>query len=321
MEIAKERPFSILSLLFELPFPGIVGGRPYERGMERTVGILEYEADGIAVSRAVAQSFRIARSEYVEEVHHVAIADRVVSQKPNRVVRVFRFRSIGAGLFVHAQELMIESPFGAQRVVRTVAENVAVHLPFACKVIDEIVMPPGHRSLRHRRNWKSQQKEEERAEGMFHSAVDYIPIVPAAEGFSLCYPPRRIGFESAKLHSIQEARRVNIGVNANMVTTTFEIPGYRVVKNLGLVRGVTVRSRSIVGQIGASLESLVGGNITLFEEMCENTRSEALGIMMEHAAGIGANAIIGVRYDACEIMQGITEVLAYGTAVRVEPAS
>jgi uncharacterized protein YbjQ (UPF0145 family) len=151
--------------------------------------------------------------------------------------------------------------------------------------------------------------------------VDYIPIVSAAETFSLCYPPRRKLLESANSHPTKEDLPVNIGVNANMVTTTFEVPGYRVVKNLGLVRGVTVRSRSILGQIGASLESLVGGNITLFEEMCENTRSEALGIMMEHAAGIGANAIIGVRYDACEIMQGITEVLAYGTAVHVEPAS
>jgi len=114
---------------------------------------------------------------------------------------------------------------------------------------------------------------------------------------------------------------MNVAVNATMVTTTFDLPGYRVVKALGLVRGVTVRSRSILGQIGASLESLVGGNITLFEEMCEKTRSEALELMMEHAAEHGANAILGVRYDACEIMQGITEVLAYGTAVRVEPLS
>lgn len=114
---------------------------------------------------------------------------------------------------------------------------------------------------------------------------------------------------------------MNVAVNGTMVTTAFDLPGYRVVKNFGLVRGVTVRSRSILGQIGASLESLVGGNITLFEEMCEKTRSEALELMMEHAAEHGANGVIGVRYDACEVMQGITEVLAYGTAVHVEPAS
>ncbi|HTV59717.1 MAG TPA: YbjQ family protein [Verrucomicrobiae bacterium] len=114
---------------------------------------------------------------------------------------------------------------------------------------------------------------------------------------------------------------MNVGVNPNMVTTTFDLPGYRIAKNLGLVRGVTVRSRSVLGQIGASLESLIGGNITLFEELCEKTRGEALDLMMEHGAQLGANAILGVRYDACEIMQGITEVLAYGTAVRVEPVS
>ncbi|MGH9831076.1 MAG: YbjQ family protein, partial [Blastocatellia bacterium] len=102
-----------------------------------------------------------------------------------------------------------------------------------------------------------------------------------------------------------------------MVTTSFELPGYRVVKNLGLVRGVTVRSRSILGTLGASLETLVGGNITLFEDMCEKTRADALELMMEHALEHGANAVIGVRYDANDIMQGVTEVLAYGTAVQV----
>jgi uncharacterized protein YbjQ (UPF0145 family) len=109
-------------------------------------------------------------------------------------------------------------------------------------------------------------------------------------------------------------------VSVNMVTTAFEIPGYRVVKNLGLVRGLTVRSRSIFGTIGASLETLVGGNITLFEEMCEKTREESLELMMQHALERGANAVIGVRYDATEVMQGVTEVLAYGTAVQVQPA-
>jgi uncharacterized protein YbjQ (UPF0145 family) len=110
-------------------------------------------------------------------------------------------------------------------------------------------------------------------------------------------------------------------VSPNMITTTFELPGYRVVKTIGLVRGVTVRSRSIFGTIGASLETLVGGNITLFEEMCEKTREEALELMMQHAAQEGANAVIGVRYDATEVMQGVTEVLAYGTAVQVERAA
>jgi len=114
---------------------------------------------------------------------------------------------------------------------------------------------------------------------------------------------------------------MNVSVNFNMVTTAFDLPGYRVVKTLGLVRGVTVRSRSIFGTIGASLETLVGGNITLFEEMCEKTREQALDLMMVHATQHGANAVIGVRYDATEVMQGVTEVIAYGTAVQVQPAS
>jgi uncharacterized protein YbjQ (UPF0145 family) len=111
---------------------------------------------------------------------------------------------------------------------------------------------------------------------------------------------------------------MGVSVNPNMVTTAFDLPGYRVVKTFGLVRGVTVRSRSIFGTIGASLETLVGGNITLFEDMCEKTREEALEVMMQHATEHGANAVIGMRYDATEVMQGVTEVLAYGTAVQVE---
>jgi uncharacterized protein YbjQ (UPF0145 family) len=114
---------------------------------------------------------------------------------------------------------------------------------------------------------------------------------------------------------------MNVSVNFNMVTTTYDLPGYRIVKVLGLVRGVTVRSRSIFGTIGASLETLVGGNITLFEEMCEKTREQALDLMMEHATEHGANAVLGVRYDATEVMQGVTEVIAYGTAVQVEHTS
>jgi uncharacterized protein YbjQ (UPF0145 family) len=110
-------------------------------------------------------------------------------------------------------------------------------------------------------------------------------------------------------------------VMPTMVTTTFDLPGYRIAKTLGLVRGVTVRSRSIFGTIGASLETLVGGNITLFEEMCEKTREQALELMLAHAAERGANAVVGVRYDATEVMQGVTEVIAYGTAVQADRAS
>jgi uncharacterized protein YbjQ (UPF0145 family) len=104
-----------------------------------------------------------------------------------------------------------------------------------------------------------------------------------------------------------------------MVTTAFEIDGYRITRNLGVVRGITVRSRSVIGTIGASLQTLVGGNITLLTELCEKARWEAFEIMVQHANQLGANAIIGARYDATEVMQGVTEVLAYGTAVIVEP--
>jgi len=105
----------------------------------------------------------------------------------------------------------------------------------------------------------------------------------------------------------------------SMTTTTFELDGYRVVKNLGVVRGITVRSRSIFGTIGATLETIVGGNITLFTELCEKTRAEAFEMMVSHAEKAGANAVIGVRYDATEVMGGVNEVLCYGTAVVVEP--
>ena len=111
------------------------------------------------------------------------------------------------------------------------------------------------------------------------------------------------------------------GVHPNFVTTAFDIDGYEVVKNLGVVRGITVRSRSIFGTIGAGLQTLVGGNITLLSELCEKTRLEAFQLMIRHASEIGANAIIGARYDATEIMQGVTEVLAYGTAVMIKPKS
>ena len=106
-----------------------------------------------------------------------------------------------------------------------------------------------------------------------------------------------------------------------MVTTQFELDGFRVVRTLGVVRGIVVRSRSIFGTIGASLQTLVGGNITLLSQLCEKTRAEAFDLMLRHAAELGGNAVVGARYDATEIMQGVTEVLAYGTAVFVEPVS
>jgi uncharacterized protein YbjQ (UPF0145 family) len=109
-------------------------------------------------------------------------------------------------------------------------------------------------------------------------------------------------------------------VSTAMVTSAFELPGQRIVRNLGIVRGIVVRSRSIVGNIGAALQSLVGGNITLYTELCEKARDDAFKLMLAHAAEHGANAIIGMRYDANEVADGITEVLAYGTAVVVEPA-
>ena len=110
-------------------------------------------------------------------------------------------------------------------------------------------------------------------------------------------------------------------VPAAMVSTTFELPGYTVTRNLGVVRGIVVRSRSIVGNIGAALQSLVGGNITLYSELCEKARDDAFKLMLQHGAEHGANAIIGMRYDANEVADGITEVLAYGTAVVVQPSA
>ena len=104
-----------------------------------------------------------------------------------------------------------------------------------------------------------------------------------------------------------------------MVTTQFELDGFRVVRTFGVVRGIVVRSRSIVGTIGASLQTILGGNITLLTNLCEKTRAEAFDLMLQHAAQLGGNAVVGARYDATEIMQGVTEVLAYGTAVFVEP--
>jgi uncharacterized protein YbjQ (UPF0145 family) len=109
-------------------------------------------------------------------------------------------------------------------------------------------------------------------------------------------------------------------VERSKLTTAFDLHGYRIVRNLGIVRGITVRSRSIFGTIGGSLQTIVGGNITAFTSLCEKARAEAFELMLLHAGEMGANAIIGMRYDANEVMDGVTEVLAYGTAVLVEPA-
>ena len=103
-----------------------------------------------------------------------------------------------------------------------------------------------------------------------------------------------------------------------LTTTAFTLEGHRVLRTLGVVRGVTVRSRSVLGTIGASLQTLAGGNITLFTELCEKTREEALDLLLQHAAERGANAVIAFRYDANDVMGGVTEVLAYGTAVQVQ---
>ena len=107
-------------------------------------------------------------------------------------------------------------------------------------------------------------------------------------------------------------------MNPSMTTTAFELPGYRVVKTFGVVRGIIVRSRSIVGNIGAAFQTLVGGNITIYTTLCERARQDAFELLCQHAIALGANAIIGVRYDATEIAPGVTEVLCYGTAVIAE---
>src|ERR671913_573795 len=110
-------------------------------------------------------------------------------------------------------------------------------------------------------------------------------------------------------------------VSHQMVTTAFELPNYDVTQNLGIVRGIVVRSRNIFVTIGASLQTIVGGNITAWTKLCEHTRADAFDIMIQHATEIGANAIIGARYDTTELSTGVTEVLAYGTAVIVEPTN
>ena len=110
-----------------------------------------------------------------------------------------------------------------------------------------------------------------------------------------------------------------VDIPYNMTTTGFDVPGFRIVDNLGVVRGVVVRSRSVFGTVGASLQTLLGGNISLFTELAERTRKQAFDTMLVQAHMAGADAVIGIRYDANELMKGVTEVLCYGTAVRVEP--
>jgi uncharacterized protein YbjQ (UPF0145 family) len=109
-------------------------------------------------------------------------------------------------------------------------------------------------------------------------------------------------------------------IDPRFVTSAFELPGYRIVSNLGIVRGIVVRSRSAIGQFGASIQSIFGGNITIYTELCEKARLDAYAQMCQHAAALGANAVISIRYDATEMMPGITEVLCYGTAVVVQNA-
>jgi uncharacterized protein YbjQ (UPF0145 family) len=110
-----------------------------------------------------------------------------------------------------------------------------------------------------------------------------------------------------------------MAIQSQWVTTAFGFEGYRITANRGVVRGITVRSRSVIGNFGASIQTLFGGNITLYTALCERAREEAFDLMVQHGAQVGANAIIGMRYDANEIAQGVTEVLAYGTAVVIEP--
>ena len=107
-------------------------------------------------------------------------------------------------------------------------------------------------------------------------------------------------------------------ISPHLVSTTNEIPGHRVVRSFGIVRGIIVRSRSVIGNVGAALQTLVGGNITIYAELCEKAREDAFELMLRHAATMGANAVVGMRYDANEVAAGVTEVLAYGTAVQVD---
>ena len=121
--------------------------------------------------------------------------------------------------------------------------------------------------------------------------------------------------------AIEKENRMQGRVDSSMVTTAMEVPGHRIVRNFGVVRGIIVRSRSVIGNLGAALQTIVGGNITILTDLCEKTREDAYELLLLHAAQHGANAVVGFRYDATEVMQGVTEVLAYGTAVLAEPIS
>jgi len=110
-------------------------------------------------------------------------------------------------------------------------------------------------------------------------------------------------------------------VDSSMVTTGNELAGYRIVRTFGIVRGIIVRSRSVIGNLGAALQTIIGGNITILTNLCEKTREDAYELLLQHAAAHGANAVVAMRYDATEVMQGVTEVLAYGTAVEVQRIS
>jgi uncharacterized protein YbjQ (UPF0145 family) len=114
---------------------------------------------------------------------------------------------------------------------------------------------------------------------------------------------------------------MNGRVDSSMVTGAFDLPGYRVTRNFGVVRGIVVRSRSVIGNLGAALQTIVGGNITILTDLCEKAREQAYELLLQHAAAHGANAVVAFRYDATEVMSGVTEVLAYGTAVLVERIS
>jgi uncharacterized protein YbjQ (UPF0145 family) len=110
----------------------------------------------------------------------------------------------------------------------------------------------------------------------------------------------------------------HFALDPSLITTAFEIPGHRIIRNYGLVRGIVVRSRNVFAMAGAGFQTLIGGDITIFTQLCEKTRQDSYAMMALHAAQLGANGVIGVRYDAEELMRGVTEVLAYGTAVFLE---
>jgi uncharacterized protein YbjQ (UPF0145 family) len=130
---------------------------------------------------------------------------------------------------------------------------------------------------------------------------------------------KTMSMDAAQPRTPYQVSAPRYSVSHQMVTTAFELPNYRVSQNLGVVRGIVVRSRNIFATIGAGLQTIVGGNITVWTKLCEQTRADAFDIMIQHASEIGANAVVGARYDTTELSAGVTEVLAYGTAVIVEP--